>query len=157
MGQRTAGRLSLALPVRLAKRTAKQHASPCSLALGADIEDITQKTGNYKRFPVFVKMLRSAINRESDSVFVDLLTYSDLVRSTALPASSSNKKVCSTPPYNCTGNAEESEAISGWRGRKRGQRSVCSSHAKRIQALPHHDLRRGVRPSALPAPLDLPE
>ncbi|MCO5571959.1 hypothetical protein L7F22_025710 [Adiantum nelumboides] len=43
-----------------------------------DIEDMTQRTGNYKKFSVFVKMLYSAILQESDSVFVDLLTYSDL-------------------------------------------------------------------------------
>lgn len=44
----------------------------------ADIEDITAKTGNYKKFPVFVKMLLSALKQASDSVFVDLLTYQDL-------------------------------------------------------------------------------
>lgn len=44
----------------------------------ADLEDITAKTGNYKKFNVFVRMLVSAIHQESESVFVDLLTYSDL-------------------------------------------------------------------------------
>jgi coiled-coil domain-containing protein 61 len=42
------------------------------------IEEITHKTGNYKKFSVFVKMLMSSMTTESDSVFVDLLTYSDL-------------------------------------------------------------------------------
>jgi len=42
------------------------------------IEDITGKTGNFKKYPVFVKMLLSAITEESESVFVDLLTYADL-------------------------------------------------------------------------------
>ncbi|KAK3272671.1 Centrosomal protein CCDC61, partial [Cymbomonas tetramitiformis] len=42
------------------------------------IEDITAKTGNYKKYPVFVKMLLTAVTEESDSVFVDLLTYNDL-------------------------------------------------------------------------------
>ncbi|GLI61493.1 hypothetical protein VaNZ11_003821 [Volvox africanus] len=42
------------------------------------IEDITAKTGNFKKFPVFVKMLLSALKQASDSVFVDLLTYQDL-------------------------------------------------------------------------------
>ncbi len=41
----------------------------------ADIEDITAKTGNFKKFPVFVRMLLSALKQASDSVFVDLLTY----------------------------------------------------------------------------------
>ena len=38
------------------------------------IEDITKKTGNFKRFAVFVKMLRKALAAQSPSVFVDLLT-----------------------------------------------------------------------------------
>lgn len=42
------------------------------------IEEITQKAGNFKKFPVFVKMLCSAFSKESESVFVDLLTYNDL-------------------------------------------------------------------------------
>lgn len=46
----------------------------------ADIEEITHKTGNYKKFGVFVKMLLTALARDSDSVFIDLLTNSDLVR-----------------------------------------------------------------------------
>ena len=45
----------------------------------ADIEDISRKTGNFKRFPVFVKMLVSALEQSSDAVFLDLLTYADLV------------------------------------------------------------------------------
>jgi len=42
------------------------------------VEDITAKTGNYKRFAVFAKMLRTAVCEEHESVFVDLLTYADL-------------------------------------------------------------------------------
>eukprot|EP00798_Chlamydomonas_sp_ICE-L_P030126 gene30126-35106_t len=42
------------------------------------IEDISTKTGNFKKFTVFVKMLLSALKQASDSVFVDLLTYQDL-------------------------------------------------------------------------------
>ena len=47
-------------------------------AVATDVEDISSKTGNYKKFAVFVRMLASAIRQESDSVFVDLLTYADL-------------------------------------------------------------------------------
>jgi coiled-coil domain-containing protein 61 len=43
-----------------------------------DIEEITHKAGSYKKYPTFVKMLCSAFSRESESVFVDLLTYNDL-------------------------------------------------------------------------------
>ena len=46
----------------------------------ADSEDVTRKTGNFKRFNVFVKMLVSALENSSDSVYLDLLTYADLVR-----------------------------------------------------------------------------
>eukprot|EP00899_Mesostigma_viride_P014638 jgi/Mesvir1/23175/Mv22647-RA.1 len=42
------------------------------------IEDITQKTGNFKKYNVFVKMLLTALTESSESVFVDLLTYADL-------------------------------------------------------------------------------
>ena len=42
------------------------------------VEDITRKTGNFKRFDVFVEMLSSSFAHESESVFIDLLTYSDL-------------------------------------------------------------------------------
>ncbi|KAJ0399411.1 hypothetical protein ATCC90586_004632 [Pythium insidiosum] len=42
------------------------------------IEDLTRKTGNFKRFPVFVNMLLSAISHRSESVFIDLLTTADL-------------------------------------------------------------------------------
>jgi hypothetical protein len=39
------------------------------------IEEITQKTGNAKKFPVFVKMLFSSISGSSEHVFLDILTY----------------------------------------------------------------------------------
>ena len=42
------------------------------------VEDITTKTGNFKKYPVFVKMLFSSLNENSTSVFLDLLTYEDL-------------------------------------------------------------------------------
>eukprot|EP00891_Asterochloris_glomerata_P001148 jgi/Astpho2/1148/fgenesh1_pg.00021_%23_10_t len=42
------------------------------------VEDITAKTGNFKKYAVFVKMLLAALRQGSDSVFVDLLTYADL-------------------------------------------------------------------------------
>jgi coiled-coil domain-containing protein 61 len=42
------------------------------------VEEITAKTGSFKRFAVFVRMLLSAVRRESDSVCVDLLSPADL-------------------------------------------------------------------------------
>jgi len=43
------------------------------------VEEITQKTGNSKKFPVFVKMLLRSLEGKSDSVFVDILTRHDLL------------------------------------------------------------------------------
>lgn len=44
-----------------------------------DIEEITHKAGNYKKFSVFIRMLSAAFTEEKDSVlYVDLLTSSDL-------------------------------------------------------------------------------
>jgi coiled-coil domain-containing protein 61 len=52
---------------------------PCSpLFFAADIEELTRKTGNFKQFLVFTTMLESAINKSSESVTLDLLTYADL-------------------------------------------------------------------------------
>lgn len=45
----------------------------------AYIENITNKTGSFKKFAVFVKMLMGALRQQSDTVFLDLLTYADLV------------------------------------------------------------------------------
>ncbi|KNC49629.1 coiled-coil domain-containing protein 61 [Thecamonas trahens ATCC 50062] len=42
------------------------------------VEEITHKTGNYKPFHVFLRMLVSALDGSSDSVYIDLLTYADL-------------------------------------------------------------------------------
>lgn len=43
-----------------------------------DIEELTGKTGNFKRFAVFARMVHSAVTQASDSVTLDLLTPSDL-------------------------------------------------------------------------------
>jgi len=42
------------------------------------IQDLTQKTGNYKQFDIFVNMMESALTKSTDSVTLDLLTYGDL-------------------------------------------------------------------------------
>lgn len=44
------------------------------------IEEITQRTGNFKTFPVFTKMLLLALNGDSESVTLDLLNADDLER-----------------------------------------------------------------------------
>ncbi|KAL4427003.1 hypothetical protein ABPG77_009564 [Micractinium sp. CCAP 211/92] len=57
----------------------KDDASVWSATYAAKyVEEITAKTGSFKRFPVFVRMLLGALRQESDSVSLDLLTYSDL-------------------------------------------------------------------------------
>lgn len=42
------------------------------------IEEITNKAGSYKSFQIFIKMLMSALSKESESVFIDLLSFRDL-------------------------------------------------------------------------------
>jgi len=42
------------------------------------IEEITQRTGNHKKFDVFIKMMLSALAQESDAVYLDVLTARDL-------------------------------------------------------------------------------
>ncbi|XP_020950255.1 coiled-coil domain-containing protein 61 isoform X4 [Sus scrofa] len=42
------------------------------------IEDLTHKTGNFKQFNIFCNMLESALMQSSESVTLDLLTYTDL-------------------------------------------------------------------------------
>ncbi|XP_042637173.1 centrosomal protein CCDC61 [Orycteropus afer afer] len=42
------------------------------------IEDLTHKTGNFKQFDIFCNMLESALTQSSESVTLDLLTYTDL-------------------------------------------------------------------------------
>ncbi|KAF5843476.1 protein required for templated centriole assembly [Dunaliella salina] len=69
------------------------------------IEDITAKTGNFKKFHVFVKMLLSAVKYASDSVFMDLLTYQDLevLKSRkAAPAGGGTQNPHVPPPRNPT-------------------------------------------------------
>jgi hypothetical protein len=45
----------------------------------AYIENITSKTGSFKKFSVLVKMLLGALRQQTETVFLDLLTFSDLV------------------------------------------------------------------------------
>jgi coiled-coil domain-containing protein 61 len=72
------------------KNNGQQWISEFSLSY---IEEMTHKTGNFKKFNVFVKMLSTALSRQSEAVFVDLLTFADLEmlknRKTGKPASSS--------------------------------------------------------------------
>ena len=45
------------------------------------VEEVSAKTGSFKKFAVFAKMLVAAVvNESSESVSVDLLTYADLER-----------------------------------------------------------------------------
>lgn len=44
----------------------------------SDIEEITHKAGNFKKFSLFVEMLHSAFQKTNRSVFIDLLTLADL-------------------------------------------------------------------------------
>ncbi|GAB5367243.1 hypothetical protein AAMO2058_001213200 [Amorphochlora amoebiformis] len=50
----------------------------CGRFSPAAVEELTRKTGNFKKFPIFVKMLATAFSRSSESVFVEMFTYGDL-------------------------------------------------------------------------------
>lgn len=55
-----------------------------------DIEEITHKTGHFRRFPAFIQMLRDAlVGQEGGSCVIDILTYADLqaLKSGRQPAS----------------------------------------------------------------------
>lgn len=67
------------------------------------MEEITAKTGNFKKFGVFVRMLLSALRRESEAVATDLLTYADLEllrsqRASAVGSSSQALQQPAQPP-----------------------------------------------------------
>ncbi|KAJ3185961.1 Coiled-coil domain-containing protein 61 [Gaertneriomyces sp. JEL0708] len=62
----------------------------------AGIEEITTKTGNFKRFTVFVEMLLSSFSKSSQTVHLDFLTIDDLrsmANDHAQKSSGSNQKV----------------------------------------------------------------
>ena len=65
------------------------------------IEEITQKTGNFKKFSVFLKMLLISLNKNSESVFLDILTYQDLQVLKARKQGASNSQ---TPVLNQANN-----------------------------------------------------
>ena len=45
-----------------------------------DVEEITHKTGSFKKFDVFVNMLRSAlVQQQEEGLHLDVLTYADLL------------------------------------------------------------------------------
>jgi coiled-coil domain-containing protein 61 len=58
-----------------------------------DIEEITHKAGNFKKFSLFTKMLYSAFSKTNDSVFIDLLTLADLEMLKARKAGSQSASV----------------------------------------------------------------
>ena len=62
----------------------------------ADIEEITHKTGNSKKFAVFLKMLQAALQQQGESVFLDILTYADLQALKSRKAGSANGLPAST-------------------------------------------------------------
>ena len=66
---------------KLANALHTQHIvfhSPTAPFTTSDLEEITHKSGNLKRAPIFMKMLCSAFAKDNESVTVDVLTYTDL-------------------------------------------------------------------------------
>ncbi|CAF2520138.1 unnamed protein product [Rotaria sp. Silwood2] len=66
--------IQLDIKVR-AKESADQWKSSFNVT---DIETMTEKTGNFKTFNVFVNMIEDAINQKNSSVSIDLFTYDDI-------------------------------------------------------------------------------
>lgn len=66
------------------------------------IETLTQKSKSYKKFPIFLKMLISALENTSESVIIDLLTYQELemFRSSRNPGSGSSSSSSSASQPN---------------------------------------------------------
>ena len=60
------------------------------------VEEITRKTGSFKKFALFVQMLEAALGDESESVFVDVLTYADLQALKSRKAGADG--ACAAPP-----------------------------------------------------------
>ena len=55
----------------------ESHSRAASPPYGTDVEEITQRAGSFKKFAVFLQMLRSAL-QAGGSVSLDILTYADL-------------------------------------------------------------------------------
>jgi hypothetical protein len=66
-------------PRRVRRWTSRVAASGGSGELAPPFPLLRPLAGNFKRFPVLVRMLLSAMRQQNDSVALDLLTYSDLV------------------------------------------------------------------------------
>jgi coiled-coil domain-containing protein 61 len=64
------------------------------------IEELTRKTGNFKSFPIFVNMLITALKQESESVSLDLLTFSDLEMLRNKKAAASSRPAADTRNQN---------------------------------------------------------
>ena len=63
------------------------------------IEDITQKTGNFKKFSVFTKILTSVLTNGTSSAFIDVLTAQDLEELKAKRLGTSASNVTSNKRY----------------------------------------------------------
>jgi len=56
------------------------------------VEDITKKTGSYKKYPVFFEMLMSGFRKESNACVINILTTEDLAKMNKNITSINNKR-----------------------------------------------------------------
>jgi len=117
------------------------------------VEEITARTGNYKKFAVFARMLLAALRRDCDAVSADLLAFADLEALRARRAAPQGPD-----PHAAARGASArpaADAAAGRRGRRRRRRRrrgrAGRGAGRQQQALPDHDVRGRVRPRALPA------
>jgi hypothetical protein len=125
------------------------------------VEGMTMKTGSFKAFDVFAKMLRGALWQESDTVFVDLLTYADLVRrraagrgfaaaAAAAAAARGAARTARSNTHPAHPPQSEPEIAGGAQGQTPRRGCAARDGARRRrrggkqEALPHPDLRRRV-------------
>lgn len=80
----------------------------CCCAAVSDIEEMSLKTGNFKKFSLFLKMLASALENTSDNVFLDLLTFADLE---ALKARKAGGAAAAARPSNSAAAAQNKRYV----------------------------------------------
>lgn len=78
-GLNTTGAPPNTMPILVIEAEQRSNGSRWSGEFSAKyIEEMSLKTGNFKKFTLFLKMLSSALSKSSEHVFIDLLTFEDL-------------------------------------------------------------------------------
>ena len=92
-------------------RCAPRHLpTPAALAHAgcsrADVEEITHKTGSFKKFDVFVNMLRGALLQREEGLHIDVLTYADLLALKSRKSGNAEPTAAARDPATVAGNTK---------------------------------------------------